>query len=260
MNPSFPLRGGALTRMTSHKKILQAGGLATGGSVSTWTDAVVGSLSDLWFAFASFLPNLIAALVVFFVGWAIAVAVGRVIEKMMVILRVNAAFENIKGLKNAASRAGLGINIPLVIGEIVKWFLILVTLLASTDILGLQDVATFLRSVLAYIPNVVVAALILVIGVVLANFVYKTVAASVSAAGFTSGSVVAAVSKWAIIVFAILAALVQLSVAAALIQNILTAFFAMMALAGGLAFGLGGRDLAAKWLKKAESDLTNRHD
>ncbi|MEX1997340.1 MAG: hypothetical protein WEA04_01530 [Candidatus Andersenbacteria bacterium] len=227
--------------------------------LTSWSDAIVSSLQDLWFQFISFIPNLVAALVVFFIGWAIAIAIGRLVEKLLVILRINQAFENVKGLRDAAERANLKINIPRLFGEIVKWFLILVTLLATTDILGLNDVAEFLRQVLEYIPNVVVAALILVIAVVLANFVYRTVAASVSAAGFTSASAVAAVSKWSILIFAILAALLQLNVAVSLIQTILTAFFAMVALAGGLAFGLGGKDLATKWLRKIESDLSGRN-
>lgn len=231
---------------------------AYGNPLTSWGDAIVGSLQDLWLRFIGFLPNLVAALIVFFVGWAIAIAIGRLVEKILVILRVNQAFENVKGLRDAAARGNVNINIPRLLGEIVKWFFILVTLLAATNILGLDEVSQFLRQVLEYIPNVVVAALILVIAVVLANFVYRTVAASVSAAGFTSAAAIAAISKWAILIFALLAALVQLNVAVSLIQTILTAFFAMVALAGGLAFGLGGKELATKWLRKVESDLQGR--
>jgi len=223
--------------------------------VRSWGDAIFTSLSDLGLQLASFLPNLIAALVVFFVGWAVAVAVGRVVEKILVVLRINQAFEHLQGLKAAAERAGLKVNIPLLVGEIAKWFLIVVTLLAATDILGLNEISVFLTSVLLYIPNVAVAALILIIAVVLANFAYRTVEASVAAAGFSGASAAAAVSKWAIIVFAILAALTQLNVAVTLIQTIVTAFFAMLALAGGLAFGLGGKETAARWLQKLEGDL-----
>lgn len=224
----------------------------------SYSDAVVGSLEQLWAQFASFLPNLIAALLVFSIGWAISVAAGRLVEKLLVVLRINNAFENLKGLKNAVQRAGLRINIPLLFGEIVKWFLIIVTLLAATDILGLEEISQFLTSVLLYIPNVVVAALILIIAVVLANFVHKTVVASIEAAGFGSANVIGAISKWSIIIFAILAALTQLNVATALIQTFMTALFAMLALAGGLAFGLGGRDLATKWLNKLEEDVTGK--
>lgn len=227
-------------------------------NAANWTDAVLSSLTDLWGQFISFIPNLVAALVVFFVGWAIAVAVGRLIEKGLTVLRVNAAFENIQGLKKAVEQGGLKLNIPKLIGEIFKWFLIIVTLLAATDILGLNEVSGFLSAVLFYIPNVVVAALILVIAVVLANFVYRTVLASVEAAGFTAGGAVAAISKWAIIIFALFAALLQLNVATSLIQTFLTALFAMIAIAGGLAFGLGGKDMAAKWLAKAEKDMLGK--
>ncbi len=229
-----------------------------GNTFSAWTTAVVSSLTDLWLQFVGFIPSLVAALVVFFVGWAIAVAIGRLVEKVLTVLRVNQPFENLKGLKMATERANLNLNIPRLIGEIAKWFLLIVTLLAATDILGLQEVSGFLSAVLLYIPNVVVAAVILVVAVLLANFVYRTVLASVAAAGFTGGGAIAAVSKWAIIVFAIFAALLQLKVATQLIQTILTAFFAMVALAGGLSFGLGGKEVAAKWLKKAEEDLAGR--
>ena len=225
---------------------------------TTTSDAVVGSLSDMWTQFAAFLPNLIAALIVFFVGWAISIAAGRLVEKLLAVLRINQAFERLGGLKAAVERAGLRLNISLLVGEIVKWFLIIVTLLAATDILGLNEISSFLTAVLLYIPNVVVAALILIIAVVLSNFVYRTVEASITAAGFGSATIAAAVSKWAIIIFAVLAALIQLNVAVALIQTIVTAFFAMLALAGGLAFGLGGKELATRWLKKLENDLTGR--
>lgn len=226
--------------------------------LQSWTGAITSSLQDLWATFIGFVPELIAALVVFFVGWAIAIAIGRIVERIFVVLRINQAFENIKGLREAAARANVRINIPKLLGEIVKWFLIIVTLLAATDILGLNAVSDFLKSVLAYIPNVVVAALILVVAVVLANFVYRTVSASVNAAGFSSGAIAAAISKWAIIIFAILAALDQLQVASTILPSLTTAIFAMIAIAGGLAFGLGGKDLAAKWLSKVEEDLTDR--
>jgi hypothetical protein len=225
-------------------------------SVQDWTASIVTPLSEMGRQLLLFIPNLLAALVVFFVGWAVAVAAGRLVERLFVALRINPAFEHFQGLKDAVERAGLKLNVSLVVGEIVKWFLIIVTLLAATDILGLTAISGFLVDVLRYIPNVVVAALILIIAVVLANFVYRTVAASITAAGFGSATIIAAISKWSIIVFAVMAALTQLRVAVSLIQTITTAFFAMIAIAGGLAFGLGGKEVAAKWLSKLESDLT----
>src|SRR3989344_6824571 len=226
--------------------------------LSVWTSAVTSSLANLWIQFVMFIPNLIAALVVFFIGWSIAIALGRLIEKLLNVVRINSAFDSIGGLKRAVEQAGLKLNISRLVGEIFKWFIIIVTLLAATDILGLVGVSQFLNAVLYYIPNVVVAAVILVMAVILANFVYRTVLASVEAAGFTSGGAIAAISKWAILIFALLAAMLQLNVATQLLQTFLTAFFAMLAIAGGLAFGLGGKDLATKWLQKAEHDLAGK--
>lgn len=232
--------------------------MPVGQTFTSSTDAIVTSLADLWVQFISFIPSLIAALIVFFLGWAVSVAVGRLVEKALVVMRVNTAFDSMHGLKRAVEQAGLKLNIARLVGEVFKWFLIIVTLLAATDILGLTEVSRFLMSVLLYVPNVVVAVLILVIAVVLANFVYRTVLASMQAAGFASGGAIASISKWAIMVFALFTALLQLNVATALIQTFLTAFFAMIALAGGLAFGLGGKDLATKWLKQLESDIAGR--
>ncbi len=226
--------------------------------LSVWTDAVTTSLAGLWFQLISFVPNVIIAVVVFLVLWSIAIALGRLVEKVLVVLRINSAFESVGGLRRAVEQAGLKLDVARFVGELFKWFLIIVALLASTDILGLTQVSQFLQAVLLYIPNVVVAAIILVISVVLANFVYRTVLASVEAAGFTSGGAVAAISKWAILIFALFAALLQLNVATQLLQTFLTAFFAMVAIAGGLAFGLGGKDLASKWLAKAEHDLSGK--
>ncbi len=226
--------------------------------VSVWADAVTTSLAGLWFQFVSFIPNLVIAVVVFLVLWAIGMALGRLVEKVLVVLRINSAFESVGGLRRAVEQAGLRLDIAKLVGEIVKWFIIIAALLASTDILGLNQVSAFLQAVLLYIPNVAVAAIILIVAVVLSNFVYRTVLASIEAAGFTSGGAVAAISKWAILIFALFAALLQLDVATQLLQTLLTALFAMLAIAGGLAFGLGGKDLAAKWLAKAEHDLSGR--
>lgn len=221
-------------------------------------EAVIGSLTNLWNQLIQFVPSLVAALVIIIIGWTVAVAAGRFVEKILLMLGINQMFDRFKGLQAAMARANVRFNLPLVTGEVVKWLLLTVTLLIASDVLGLQEVSSFLMQILLYIPNVIVAAVILIIAVLLANFVYHTVAASVRAAGFSSADAIATISKWAVLVFAFFAALLQLQVAVALIQTLLTAFFAMCALAGGLAFGLGGKDLAAKWLKKLEQDITGK--
>jgi hypothetical protein len=149
---------------------------------------------------------------------------------------------------------GTQFKVSTLIGWVVKWFFIVVTLLAVVNILNIPQVSSFLDQVLLYIPNVVVAIIILALGLIAGNFFYNVVNRAATASHMSAAAVsgLAALAKWAIVIFALMAALVQLGIAAGLIQILFTGFVAMLALAGGLAFGLGGRDKAARWLDKID--------
>jgi small-conductance mechanosensitive channel len=223
-----------------------------------WQEAVTRSLIDLWTRLINFLPFLVGALAVFILGWIVAVGLGRLVTKILVLLRINEAFEKISGLRSTLERAGLDLNVPRFLGEIVKWFLIIVALMAAADILQLEAVSSFLNDVIAYIPQIVIAAIILVIGAVFGNFVYRVTRSSVSAAQFSHSGTIASTVKWAVYIFAILAALAQLGIAEEIIRMLLTGFIAMLALAGGLAFGLGGKDAAAEVIARLKQEFTER--
>ena len=154
---------------------------------------------------------------------------------------------------------GVGANVSELIGGIVKWFLVLVFLMAATNILNLIQVTDFLNQIILYIPNVIVAVLILAIAFLVGNLVYGIVKGSTRAAGVMSATLLAAISKWAIIIFGILAALIQLGIATTLVSTMFTGFIAAISLAIGLAFGLGGREEAALILKKLREEITEKH-
>jgi len=221
--------------------------------------AIADSLGELWSRFVVFLPTLLGALIVFIIGWTVALGIGRLVQRILELIRLNEPFEKIAGLRSTMERAGLELNISKFMGGLVKWFLFIVTLLATANILGLDDVAVFLNGIIGYLPNVVVAAVILIAGIMLGNFVGRVTKASIEAAQFPHGRGTSAMAKWSVVVFAFLAALVQLRIAEPLVQTFFTAFVAMVAIAGGLAFGLGGKDLATRILKHLESDATGRH-
>jgi hypothetical protein len=124
--------------------------------------------------------------------------------------------------------------------------------------LGLGALSVFLRDVLAYMPNIVVAVLIMLAAVVLANLVRRVVIASVLSARLHAAHFLGTLAWWSLVVFGILAALVQLDIAVAIINTVITGIIAMIALAGGIAFGLGGRDYAAHLLKKLQ-EQTESH-
>ncbi|MFH0969236.1 MAG: hypothetical protein V1804_01885 [Patescibacteria group bacterium] len=223
-------------------------------SVQTWGEAITLSLLSLWDRFVNFLPSLLGALLIFFLGLIVAVALGKVVEKIISLLQIDQLTERMK-LGDRFRNAGIQLKISKFFGELVKWFLILVFLMAATDILKLTQVSEFLNSVILYIPNIVIATIILSVAFLFGNFVYHAVKSSTRIAGVMSASFLAAVAKWAIIIFGLLAALIQLGIAVSLVNTIFIGLVAAISLAIGLAFGLGGREEAAMILKKVREDM-----
>lgn len=226
-------------------------------SAQTWSNLLLESFQDLWLRFINFLPELVAAIFVFIIGWLIAVAIERIIVLVVEKLWIEKASEKIK-LKELLDRAEIRMSVGQILGALVKWFFILIFLLAASDILGLSEVTGFLDDVLGYVPNVVVAVVILLLGLVFGRFAERIVGGSVKAARLATGHMLGGLAKWMIYVFAVLAALVQLQIADDLLQTLFTGFIAMLAIAGGLAFGLGGRDEAQRILGNLRRDLTER--
>lgn len=212
------------------------------------TDIIRESLLTLWASVAAFVPKLVAAIVVFLIGWLIAVLLGRVAFHIIKVLQINRALEGL-GFKAAMERGGLKLDAPKFFDELVKWFFIIVFLMAATNIVGLTQVTEFLGVVVFFLPNVIVAALVLLIGVLLARFLEHAVRTSVKAARLASANFLATLARWSVLIFSFLIALDQLKVAPEIIRIFVMGVVAMIAVAGGLAFGLGGRDLAGEWLE-----------
>jgi len=203
------------------------------------SDIVRESLLTLWTGVAGFVPRLVAAVIIFSVGWLIAVLLGRLAWHIVRVLRVDSALTKV-GFKQAWERGGFRLDTPKLFYELVKWFFIVVFLMAATNILRLDQVTEFLGTVVFYLPNVIVAAVILLIGILVAKFLEGLVRASVKAAGLVSANFLSALTKWAVFVFAFLVALAQLKVAEDIIRIIIVGFVAAVALAIGLSFGMGG--------------------
>lgn len=220
---------------------------------ASWGDAIVASLQEVWVSVANFVPLFVGAVLVFIIGWIVAVSLGKLVEQVVRALRIDSLLSKIEA-ERVIERAGWKLNSGAFLGGLVKWFLIVVFLLASSNILGLVQVSAFLTEVLFYIPNVVVAALILIIAALVSTTVERLVRGSVEAAGYR-GALVAVVARWAIWIFAFVAALQQLGIATALLQTVVTGLVAALALAFGLAFGLGSKDAAASFVEKVRGEL-----
>lgn len=221
-------------------------------------NAIMISLQDLWIRFFGFLPVLIGAILVLIIGWLVAVAVGNLVTRVLKAAKLNDVFDKISGLRSSLQKAGMELNAALFVGAVVKWFIIIVTLMATSDILGLAGVSLFLNQIIAYVPNIVVAAVMVIAGIIFANFVQKLTRASTETAGLPHSNVASAVAKWAILIFTFIAMLVQLGIAEVLLQTLFTGFVAALAIAGGISFGLGGKTTAEKILKHMENDISKR--
>src|SRR3989344_5473158 len=159
------------------------------------SDIVRNSLLTLWTGVAGFVPRLIAAIIVFLVGWLIAHVLGRLAYHVVRVLHVDSALTKV-GFRRAWERSGFRLDTPMLFYELIKWFFIIVFLMAATNILGLGEVTNFLRSVLFYLPNVIVAAVILLIGILVAKFLEGLVKASVKAAGLGPAHLLGGFSNW----------------------------------------------------------------
>ncbi len=226
--------------------------------VQDWGDVLVASFQSLWGGVALAVPKIIFAVLVFIIGWVIAVAIGKVVAQVVRAVKVDRALQNL-GMEEPLARAGFRLDTGAFIGGLVKWFFIIMFLMASVNALGLNQVGAFLGDVvLLYLPNVIVAAIILVAAALIADATQKVLTGAAKAAHLPSAHFLGGVAKWSIWLFAILAALYQLGIAGPFVQTLFMGLVAMLSLAGGLAFGLGGKEAAARYIEHLREDITNR--
>lgn len=217
----------------------------------SWNDAVTASLQNLWNQVIAFVPNLLGALLVLIIGLVLAHVLSKLAHKLVMLSKVDSVVHKIDTTRKM-EEMGIRFTLSGLIAWLIKWFFIIVTLIAVVNILNLTEVTAFLQDVARYIPNVVVAVIILAVGLVVGQFVHDVVEKSAKASHVTAGTShhLSSIAKWAIVLFSLMASLSQLQVARELIQIFFTGLVAMLALSFGLAFGLGGKEKANHWLDK----------
>lgn len=219
---------------------------------------MTASFQSLWYGVVATIPNIIVAVIIFVVGWLIGSAFGKVVEQVVKSLKLDAALKN-TGLNTVVERAGFTLNIGMFLGMLIQWFIIIGFLVASLDVLGLTQVNEFIRdAVLSYVPQVIVAVLFILVGALLAELARDVVTGAARAAEVKSAGFAGTVARYAIWIFAILAALDQLQVASAFVQTLFTGIVVAISLALGLAFGLGGQEAAARYIEKVKQDMHHK--
>jgi len=189
----------------------------------------------------NYLPNILSAIVVILVGVIVAWAVKVVIVKGLGFIK----------LKKYTDSVGLGkvftekVEFATLIGDIAKWTIVIVFLIPALEILGISEVNIVLESILAYIPNVILAIVSVMIGAVVADLVSRAIRSAALTMGTRNADLLADLAKWSIMVFVILGALQQLNILPQLISTLTIGVMAFFVIAGGVAFGLGGKDAAS---------------
>ncbi len=211
------------------------------------TQLVVGGTVD-------FIPKFFGAIILLALGWIFGAAVGRVIQQLVEMAKLDLYLQK-SGFNKVIERSGHTLNSGAFLGWLGKLFFIVIFLMAALNVLGLTQVNDFLMTVLQYIPQVIVAALMLFIASIAANFFGSLVGGASKAVGGTVSHFLSAIVRWSIWTFAIIIALSQLGIAREFMLTLFTGIVAMLALAGGLSFGLGGKDAAADFIKSVRNEM-----
>ncbi len=217
--------------------------------------SIVNALNDAVRLILTFIPRVIGFLVILIVGLILATLVSRALT--LVLRKVGFdRMANRIGLSRFEQRMGITLDPAGILGKIVYWFILLIFLVPAADALGLPAVSNILNTLVAYIPNVFVAILVLFLGTLAATFVADLVRGAVASANIGSPKIFAGIARWAIIGFSALVALEQLQISTPLINELFGGIVAALAIAFGLAFGLGGQEAARRWLARGEGTVT----
>lgn len=221
----------------------------------SWADVLNASFKDLSSGLIAHIPDLVVAVLVFIIGWVIAVFVGRLVAQVVGSLRIDQALRS-AGVERVLSRAGFSLNSGVFLGALVKWFIIIGFLVASLDVLGLSQVTIFLRQVvLGYLPQVIVSVFILLVAAVVAGVAQRLVSGAAKAANLSTANFLGSITRYVIWIFAILVALEQLGIGADTFRTLFSGIVVALSLAFGLAFGLGGQAAAGRILDKVGHEI-----
>ena len=226
--------------------------------IQTWGGVFSESLLNLWAGFINFVPGLLGAVILFIIGWIFGTIVGKSIAQLLSAIKLDKLFES-AGAGEVFNRAGIKLNVSGFLGALVKWFIIIVFLMASLQIIGLTQVNTFLSgAVLYYLPKVIIATLVLIGATILADGMQKLVSSSAKAVSIRSANMLGSITRYAIWIFAFIIAFSELGIAETFMNSLFIGLIAGLSLAFGLAFGLGGKDAASRAIERISNDMSNR--
>ncbi len=218
-------------------------------AVLEWKNLIVEPVSQMLTRIMAYLPVLLGALVILIVGWFVAKAIKRIVDWLLKLIRFDALADK-AGISEILKKGNLEISAGEVISSLVYWLIVIMVLVMTVDALGLPKASDVLASLFAYVPKVIAALLVLVVAMFLASFVSGIVRTAAGNASLPKPEIFAGVSRWAIIIFAVTISLEQLGIASLLVTATFNIILGGVCLALAIAFGLGGKDIVAKYLEE----------
>lgn len=212
-------------------------------------DVFVASLTSFWTQLAAFVPQLLAALVLLFLGWILANIVRSAVGKVLDTLKFDELGKK-TGIEAFMRQGNIDLTLSRLIANLVYWIILLVVIVTVANSLGLTTVAELFNKVVFYLPNIIVALLVLVFGVLVARFINRLVFAYLNNMGVDGALTLSTLAEYAVIIFVVFVALEQLQIGTHLLITAFQIGFGAVGLALALAFGLGGKDWAAGIIKR----------
>lgn len=233
---------------TATQALVQAVPAQTAVVSPSFMDTLMASFRDAFSMILSAIPRILGFIIIVAIGWFVSSLLAKGVTGLLRVIRFDELMQK-SGLADFMNKMGTGIDSVGIVAGIVKWIVRIVVLLVAFDTLGLPAVSDVMRQLLLWLPNLVVAIFVLFIGGIAARALGNIVRGATAEGGFSNPETLSNVARTAVWSFAVVIAINQLGIATNLINTLFTGFVGALAIALGLAFGLGGRDLASRTLE-----------
>jgi len=220
--------------------------------MSDWQVVLLEPAKTVFAQISQFFVNVLLVIIILIIGWAIAKVIKTLVTKLLRAIKLDQLSDRID-LDNMLAKGGISYSLSELIGVICYWLALLITFVVAINAIGLTMAADLLNKIVLYVPNIIAAVFILILGMFLATLLSNIVKTAANNAGLSQAKLLGKVVEVVVIIFTIAVALEQLGIAAKIIELIISIVLASIGLSVALAFGLGCRDMAAKFI----SDLVD---
>jgi len=224
-----------------------------------WKAILWDPVSGIFTRAVNFLPTLFSTLVVLIVGWIVAKAIQKIASKLFSWLKFDVLSDK-SGLSNLLSKTGIKYTFSQLMGVLLYWFVMLLVFISALNILKLDVLAQLMDKIIFYIPNVIAAIFVFVVGMYLASFLAGFVKTAMRGIGVQESHFLGNLTRSVVVLFALIISLQQLKIQAGILSFALQVVLASIGLAIGLAFGIGGKDFAAKMLEDWKRKVSKKEE